>query len=233
MRYAGCSGFPLMAEQKPCVRCGRSIDSLARNCVYCNWDQELPPPSAAETAAAPVYIPPKEHRGRNRILAVLAFAGLIIGAFFVGSMLHGFEPKDVKADAAQQTATSATFPSKPVQSHRSDVTLVPVESGGEQPGNYHGAMTSVPIPATTTNATSSAQTADATALPSQQYAAAAARAQAATQSSRFLDPRSIRGDATQRVGNDGIRPKATAQRDPSMAVAQAAFLPSKSAQRSP
>ena len=229
MRYAGCSGFPLMAEQKPCVKCGRSIDSLARICVYCNWDQELPPPSAAETAAAPVYIPPKEHRGRNRILAVVAFVALIIGAFFVGSMLHGFEPKDVKAEATQQTGTAATVTSRPAQSHRSDVTLVPVDSGGDQPGNYHGAMTSVPVPATATNATSSAEPADATALPSQQYSAAAARAQAATQSTRPVDPRSIRGDAAQpaaaRAGNGSIRPKATAPRDPSMAVAQAATRP--------
>ncbi len=229
MRYAGCSGFPLMAEQKPCVKCGRSIDSLARNCVYCNWDQELPPPSAAETAAAPVYIPPKEHRGRNRILSVLAFVALIIGAFFVGSMLHGFEPKDVKADAAQQTATSATGTGKPMQAHRSDVTLVPVEGdGGAQPVDYHVAMTSVPIAATATNATSTAEPADATALPSQQYAAAAARAQAATQSLRLVDPRSVRGDLAQRsaplAGNDGVRPK-NVQRDPSMAVAQAATRP--------
>lgn len=229
MRYAGCSGFPLMAEQKPCVKCGRSIDSLARNCVYCNWDQELPPPSAAETAAAPVYIPPKEHRGRNRILAVLAFVALIVGAFFVGSMLHGFEPKDVKADAAQQTATSATGTGKPMQAHRSDVTLVPVEGGGgAQPTDYHVAMTSVPIAATATNATSTAEPADATALPSQQYAAAAARAQAAKQSSRPVDPRSVRGDLAQRsappAGTGGVRPK-NAQRAPSMAVAQAATSP--------
>ena len=221
-----------MAEQKPCVKCGRSIDSLARICVYCNWEQELEPPTAAETAAAPVYIPPKEHRGRNRILAVLAFVALIVGAFFVGSMLHGFEPRDVKTEAAQQTATSATVAGKPAQSHRSDVTLVPVEGGGgAQPVDYHVAMTSVPVAATATNATSTAEPTDATALPSQQYAAAAARAQAATQSSHPVDPRSIRGDLVQRsaplTGNDGVRPKGVqrVQRDPSMTVPQAATRP--------
>ena len=55
-----------------------------------------------------------------------------------------------------------------------------------------------------------------------------ARAQAATQSSRPVDPRSVRGDLAQRsvprAGSDAVRPKAV-QRDPSMAVAQAATRP--------
>ena len=229
MRYAGCSAFPPMAEQKPCVKCERSIDSLARTCVYCNWDQELAPPTAAEAAAAPVYVPPKEHRARNRILAILAFVALIIGAFFVGSMLHGFGPKDGKADAAHPNATGTVATARPSPAHRSDVMLVPVAGGGgEQPADYHVAMTSVPVAATATGATSTAEPADATALPSQQYAAAAARAQ--TQAAQVVDPRLVRGDALQqrpnpRAGNDGIRPHASAQRDPSMAVAPTTTKP--------
>lgn len=231
MRYAGCSGFPLMAEQKPCVKCGRNIDSLARTCVYCNWDQEQPPPTAAETAAAPVYIPPKEHRARNRILAILAFVVLVVGAFFIGSMLHGFEPKDVKTEAVHGgTSTAATASTAPSSSHRSDVTLVPVAGGGgAQPADYHVAMTSVPVAPTATNPTSSAEPADATALPSQQYAAAAARAQVQSQSTRLVDPRTVRGNVLQpsnpRAGNDSVRPRTAAPRNPSMAVAQASTRP--------
>ena len=215
-----------MAEQKPCVKCGRSIDSLARTCVYCNWDQETTPPTAAEAAAAPVYIPPKDHRARNRILAIAAFAFLIVGAFFVGSMLHGGDPKD---GPQTSTVTTTRATATPSPSHRSDVTLVPMEGGGEggtQPVDYHVAMTSVPIAATATGDKGNAQSADATALPSQQYAAAAARVQ--TQPSKPVDPRTVRGEVLQsgqRAGNDGVRPHHSVRRDPSMAVAQAATSP--------
>lgn len=217
-----------MAEQKPCVRCGRSIDSLARTCVYCNWDQELPPPTAEEVAATPAYIPPKEHRGRNRILAIIGFVALILGAFVVGSMLHGFEPKDAKTDTSHQseTARQAASASTAPSTHRSDVTLVPV-AGGESISDDHGAMTSVPVPATASGGTTStAEPTDATALPSQQYAAAAARAQAQS-STHPVDPRSIRGDVLQSAAASPEREasRKAPRRDPSMAMAQTATRP--------
>lgn len=88
-------------------------------------------------------------------------------------------------------------------------------------------MTSVPVVATATSPTTTAEPSDATALPSQQYAAAAARAQA--QSARPVDPRTIRGDVLQPSTAPAKKPrsetKPPAQREPSMAVAQAATRP--------
>src|SRR5882672_6253627 len=78
-----------MADQKPCIRCERPIDALARGCVYCNWDQAAPPP--LETAPAMVehpYVPPADNRARNGLLGAAAFAGLVIIAFAVGALMN-------------------------------------------------------------------------------------------------------------------------------------------------
>ena len=183
-----------MTDRKSCIRCGRSIDEFARTCPFCNWDQTQIPPPPEETVAAPLYVPPEQRPWRNKIIGVGAFIALIVGAFLVGTLIHGFEPAEVKA--AQTKDESAPAP------HRSNVTLVPVSGsdGLEEP------ITTAPA------AAPGQQPNDATALPADQYAAAAARAKAQQEAeekkkSTMIDPRTLTGNAyqpSQRVADTAL-----------------------------
>jgi hypothetical protein len=88
-----------MSDKKPCIRCERGIDANAKLCVYCNWDQSVPPPTPGEEATmigvAPAYVPPKDHRFRNRVLGIVGFIVLLIAAFSIGTFMHGFDPNEV------------------------------------------------------------------------------------------------------------------------------------------
>lgn len=188
----------VMAEQKPCVRCNRPIDALARSCVYCGWDQSATPPT--ETAAvAPLYVPPSDHRFRYRIIAAVAFAGLVITAFVLGSLVRASDAS--KASQAALRAAAAAHEETP----HATVTLVPVEGGDSvQPETP---VTTVPAahPLTTSNTDLSGERADATALPSEEYAAASKRAKAereAKANNGTIDPRTI-------IGSDEPRPRHT------------------------
>ena len=176
-----------MTDRKTCIRCERSIDEFAKTCPFCNWDQtEIPPP---QEGAAPAYVPPPERRFRGKILGIVAFASLLIIAFVVGTLIHGWEPSAVKAaETKEQGAPVAMTPA-----HRSNVTLVPV-SGSDVPQWIEQPITSAPaqMPGEQPN--------DATALPAQEYAAAAARAKAEREASEkartaIVDPRTITGSA--------------------------------------
>jgi len=177
-----------MTERKSCIRCGRSIDEYAKACPFCNWDQtEIPPP--AEEPTEPFYVPPPDNRARTKILGIVAFVALVIIAFVVGMLIHGFEPNEVKAAQMKNGQTSTAF----APSHRSNVTLVPVE-GSDVPQSIEQPITSAPPQAP------GQQPNDATALPADQYAAAAARAkaerEAATKAHKaMIDPRSLTGAA--------------------------------------
>src|SRR5881392_4114537 len=93
-RYAGCTELSKMSDRKTCIRCERTIDESAKACPFCNWDQtEIPPPPEA---AAPAYVPPPEPRFRGKILGIVAFASLLIIAFVVGTLIHGWEPAAVR-----------------------------------------------------------------------------------------------------------------------------------------
>ena len=121
-----------------------------------------------------------------------AFVALIVLAFGIGTLIHGFEPSEIKA-AQTKTDTTSTAPVKP--GPRSNVTLVPV-SGSDGLAPIEQPITSAP------GATPGQQMNDATALPAAEYAAAAARAKAqqdAEQKSRaaIVDPRTISGNAYQ------------------------------------
>lgn len=166
----------------------------------------MPPPSAEEAAAAPVYIPPRENPWRGRILGGIAFVALIIIAFVVGTFIHGFEPSEVKAAQQKPDQQTASAPVRPPL--RSNVTLVPVSGDGglapiEQP------ITTAPPQ------TPGQQSSDATAMPESEYAAAAARAKAQQEAEEkaktaMVDPRSLTGnayDASQRSAAAPPQPK--------------------------
>jgi TonB-like protein len=191
-RYAGCSVSIAMTDRKPCIRCERPIDAQARSCPFCNWDQSLAVPPAEENInTAPAYVPPDERPWRGKILAAVAFAALLVIAFVIGTFIHGFEPSEVKA---AQKNTQPQAPQTFTPAHRSDVTLVPV-SGSDLPQTIEQPITSAPAQAP------GQQLNDATALPADEYAAAAARAKAQREAARknnpLVDPRSITGAASE------------------------------------
>jgi TonB family protein len=191
-RYGGCSGSSEMSERKSCIRCDRSIDEYAKACPFCNWDQTQIVPTAEESTT-PVYVPPPDNGLRTKLLGIVAFVALVIIAFVVGTLIHGFEPSEVKAAQMKNpTAVGALTPTTP--SHRSNVTLVPVE-GSDVPQSIENPITSAPPQAP------GQQPHDATALPADEYAAAAARAKAerdaaaAKATTAMIDPRSLTGKA--------------------------------------
>jgi hypothetical protein len=170
-----------MANRKSCIKCGRSIDEFARVCPYCNWYQSQPVPAAKP---APVV---EEHaaldpRARTGILSALTFGFLMMVAFTIGAFVRGARP----ADAAQPAASA---PAQPESAH-AIVTLVPVTEGAPPPASESPITTVPPQDMTKTLGPS-----DATALPSQQYAAAAERLrqQQEQATGSVIDPRSITG----------------------------------------
>ncbi|MDQ6801821.1 MAG: energy transducer TonB [Acidobacteriota bacterium] len=151
------------------------------------------PPAEENINTAPAYVPPDERPWRGKILAAVAFAALLVIAFVIGTFMHGFEPSEVKA--AQKNPTPQA-PQASTPTHRSDVTLVPV-SGSDVPQVIEQPITTAPA------AAAGQQPNDATALPAQEYAAAAARAKAerdvAKKNNPVVDPRSITGAPYQDV----------------------------------
>ncbi len=184
-----------MSDRKPCIRCGRFIDANARICPFCNWDQTEAVPPPDEMVMQPAYVPPPEHRIEGKILGVIAFAALLIIAFVVGTFIHGFEPSEVKAAQAKTSTAPPLATTPPI---RSNVTLVPV-TGSEALPPIEQPITSAPPQAP------GQQPNDATALPAEQYAAAAARAEAereaAAKQNQLIDPRSLSGTAYQQSEN--------------------------------
>ncbi len=183
-----------MSERKPCVRCERPIDSSARSCVYCGWDQALPRP--AETATPPIanpYTPPPDNRTRNRLLGAAAFVVLVILAFFIGSLLHRSEGNEA---GASDKASNPSLQAAAGSSSHTTVMLVPVD--GTSPLQEQPPVTSAPAqPASAGSAEINGERTDATALPSGAYSVAVERARAEREkhpNAGIIDPRTIAGD---------------------------------------
>ena len=178
-----------MAERKQCIKCGRAIDAYARICPYCNWDQEQPVPAvvADQQSAVPEYVPPVDHRMRNRILGGVAGVVLLIAAFAIGSLVHGKNPPPTPAEK-EAVATSTTGTNRP--SPRSTVTLVPVTDSNP---DVEAPITSAPLPTLQQGVPTEYQRTDATAVASDEYAQMAQRANAEKKrkSETLVDPRSI------------------------------------------
>jgi hypothetical protein len=216
----------IMAEQKPCVRCERLIDSSARSCVYCGWDQALPKP--VETAAAPLahpYVPPPDNRVRNRLIGAGAFIVLVIIAFFGASLIHRFDAKEA-ASAAQNTTAAAASPEGSSKS-RTTVVLVPVDGDGamqDQPP-----VTSAPAQqAGTGTAPVNVDRTDATALPSEAYSIAARRARAERDirpNNGIIDPRTIAGGVDAGPNHSAAPPPAVQRAERVVRVARTQPVP--------
>ena len=171
-----------MSDRKPCVRCGRLIDASARACPFCSWDQSATPPAEMQAPSGPAYVPPGETRARNKIIGLAAFVALVVIAFVVGTFIHGSDANEVKAAQKNASATPHTT-TAPLPAPRNRVTLVPMTD-----------TTLAPVEQPITSAPPQGpgqQPNDATALPSTEYAAAAARAKA-QQKAASVDPRTIK-----------------------------------------
>ena len=178
-----------MAERIQCIKCGRAIDAYARICPYCNWDQTEPVPAAVpvQESAVPAYVPPADHRIRNRLLGAVGGVLLLIVAFGIGSLVHGKNPPPAAAGKeAVVTATTAT--SRP--SPRANVTLVPVTDSNP---DVEAPITSAPLPNPEQGVPTEYQRTDATAVASNEYAQMAQRANAEKKkkTETLVDPRSI------------------------------------------
>jgi periplasmic protein TonB len=187
-----------MAKQTSCVKCGRGIDEFARACPYCNWWQSQPVPAQAAPPPAVDYTPPPDNRARNSIIGVLTVGFLMMLAFTVGAFFHGSD----EAKAAQAQTTEQ--PAQTQRSPRATVTLVPMTDGAPPP------VIDSPITSVTPNGTTTAGgPSDATAMPSDQYAAAAARMKASQQQAggNVVDPRSITGSAYSAPPRPAARPR--------------------------
>jgi hypothetical protein len=142
------------------------------------------------------YVPPPDNRARNKLIGAAAFVALVIVAFSVGAFLNrdrGDESKPVQTPEPV-TSTAST--------QRSTVTLVPVE-GGVDSAQPDVPVTSAPAQQPSAgNVDVNGERADATALPSEAYSAAARRAnaeRAVRTNNGTIDPRTIVG---------GVEPRA-------------------------
>ena len=149
---------------------------------------------------SPAYVPPPDNRARNKLAGAAAFVALVIIAFSVGAFMNREHGDDSKAPQAAAPAPS-TAPAP-----RSTVTLVPVE-GGVDSAQPDVPVTSAPAQQPSAgNVDVNGERADATALPSVAYSAAAQRAKAeraVRANNGTVDPRTI-------VGGVEPRPRRTA-----------------------
>jgi hypothetical protein len=216
-----------MAERKQCIKCGRAIDAYARICPYCNWDQTEPVSAVVveQQSAVPEYVPPVDHRMRNRILGIAGGVLLLIAAFGIGSLVHGKNPPPTPADKEAATATTGT--SKP--SPRSTVTLIPVS---ETNPDVEAPITSAPLPTLQQGVPTEYQRTDATAVASDEYAQMAQRANAEKKkkaAEALVDPRSITTPAVPA----GDTPRSQTSAAPSPIPATTQPVPAPQTQKQP
>jgi TonB family protein len=171
-----------------CIRCHRAIDTWARICPYCNWNQtEKPPEREIVPEAVASYKPPEETTLRRKLLFGAAGILLLIAAFGIGVVINKEDapkaaPQTVEEQAAERTAAGVP--------RRADTPLIPMnERGGfEQP------ITSAPAAVAANGTTTDVQRTDATAVAATEYAEMAKRAKAEKdRMAAVVDPRSITG----------------------------------------
>ena len=174
-----------MSEKKQCVNCNRGIDVAAKSCLYCNWWQAEKPAAATSQTAPPAH---SQHRWNNKVLGAIAFVALLIIAFVIGSLVHGFEPSEVKAAQQPKPAPSVVSTSETAAPPSANVPLVPDNSAPGTP--IEQPATTLPQTSTVTGAMGSS--ADSTAMTSQQYGAMQQPAPP-PQGVQTIDPRSVGG----------------------------------------
>jgi TonB family protein len=197
-----------MAERKPCIRCERAIDSWARICPYCNWDQAVPapPPSAAPQQFETNYVPPEEFDLKKKAGMLGIGVLLLVVAFLVGMVINKDDapkhaPETLEEQAAEHNAASAP--------KRADTPLIPTD----EPGGYGSPITSAPASTATDGATNGYARTDATAASAAEYEQMAKRARAEKERmATLVDPRSLTGPAYVPRPRAPVSPNAPAAR---------------------
>lgn len=185
-----------MSERKPCVRCGRSIDAVARICPFCNWmqDEAVPPAPPRAAEAAPTYVPPADLEWRKPVFGAIGAVLLLILSFVIGVNAHGRNPSPPAKDAA--AAAAAPAPSKAASRQSTNLTLVPDNEPMPAVGMP---ITSAPAETPQQGIASEYNRTDATAASSSEYAQMAVRAAAENAAKKktptIVDPRMISGSA--------------------------------------
>lgn len=99
-----------MAKRNGCIKCGRSIDELARACPYCNWWQSQPLPAKLERPPAVDYVPPSDNRARNKLIGIMGFGVLLPGALVGSVQQWRFRPAMMNGvPVASRFAVAVTF----------------------------------------------------------------------------------------------------------------------------
>jgi TonB family protein len=171
-----------------CVRCHRAIDTWARICPYCNWNQSAPPP-VNEIVPEPVanYRPPEETSLRKKLLFAGAGVLLLIAAFGIGVVINKEDAPKVAPQTIEEQAAARTAIGVP---RRADTPLIPTNERGGIEEPITSAPATVPADGTTTDS----QRTDATAVSAIEYADLAKRAKAEKdRMAAAVDPRSITG----------------------------------------
>ena len=202
-----------MSEKKECINCRRGIDVAAKSCLYCNWWQAEKPAARPQSSAA---APPRTDRHWNRkILGAVAFVALVIIAFVIGSLIHGFEPREVKA--AQQPKPPPAVATQEPASPTANIPLVP--DNGTPGAPIEQPQTSVPATSSVSGAMGSG---DATAMTSEQYGAAVQRGQQpAPPQAQPIDPRAVGGTVFGQQQGEQPTPRPHPQPQQRTAVASA------------
>lgn len=211
-----------MTERKPCIRCGRAIDAWAGTCPFCNWAQDVPPPSpdAAPRVSAVQYKPPEEMNIRKLIgIAGGAVLSLVL-AFLIGMVINSDGAPDRAPETVEEQA--AEHNAENLKPKRADTPLVPVGQGGLD----NEPITSAPVAVAPGQVPDEYQRTDATAVSADEYAQMAKRAQAEKKKKMavLVDPRSLSGPAyaqgrpvmppAQSPRSSGLTPSSPAQRTP-------------------
>jgi TonB family protein len=188
-----------MTGKKPCLHCGRSIDSGARLCPFCNWEQDRTPDEAtlaaaqASAAAVTPYETPARELTRRLGLKALSGIGVVlamVGAFIVGGLVYGLTTRDSAKERAAEAELAEDDP-LPMQQTTGggDLTLVPVRGG------FTGGRTITTAPAAQRNLEipDEYQRSDATALPAEEYSRVVTESTPPPQAAGPVDPRTITG----------------------------------------
>lgn len=185
-------------EKKPCVRCERLIDPVARLCPYCNWDQDVPAPRQSPLVSAAAMEERDEQRsaqrrqGLRKVLTIAGIAAVLLATFAIGGFVTRLGKK---AEDKKPADIGTTEPTQPPRTPNAvtDLRLVSVDLTS----TVGRSITSAPEPVGAPGPITAGNRSDTTALPSQQYAELAQRASEVAQAPQAeradtLDPRTIR-----------------------------------------
>ncbi|HYC90710.1 MAG TPA: TonB family protein [Thermoanaerobaculia bacterium] len=184
-----------MTDRTPCRKCGRSIDTMAGRCPFCNWDQAHVPPPPDQAAAVPAevanYKPPEEMNIRKMIAVAGGIALMLVCAFLIGMVINSDGAPERAPESLEEQAQEHNVEN--LKPKRADTPLVPAGQGGIE----QHPVTTAPVAAAPGQTPNDYARTDATAVSADEYAQIAKRAEAERKKKMtvLVDPRSLTGPA--------------------------------------